>query len=354
MRSPGPMPPGGRWCLQPEVSVVIPCYNLRDYIIPCVESVLGQECDFPFEVLVADDASSDGSGELLEECARRHGGRLRVLRQPCNRGLVANLQGLLQQAAGHCIAYLDGDDLALPGKLQAQIDYLARHPDCSLCYHEAEVFDSDSGALLRLYSRDFYNAGYIGPVAGLRELVRYGTFLQASSVMFRRHAHMHQAVDPRFRIIVDYPLHLCNVAFGGGSIDRIDRVLGRYRVHAGSFGAMTARSAQRREAVLEELLQACAMAGDLGVAAADVQFGQAHFRFAAALYFLKAGDHARFQHHIALSAQDGVFFDERHRLAFAGREDPQAVQARLFSSAHESPAPAGTAADASRREAPCN
>lgn len=314
-----------------KLSVIVPCFNLKDYIIPCVESLLSQACSFTFEILVADDASTDGSRELLQQLAMSVGrSQLKVIAHENNQGLTQNLRGLLALAKGDYIAYLDGDDLALPGKLQMQVDFLDGNPGCGICYHESEVFDSATGKTLSLYSRDFYNARYVPRSAGLKDLVLYGTFLQASSVMFRRHTQLFEVLDPECRIIVDYPMHVANAALGGGSIDRIDEVLGRYRIHSSSFGAQTSRSAERREAVLKELLHTCERAGLLGLNKEYVARGKAHFRFATALYFLRAGDIPRFQRYIAESGKYGLFFDERHEFAFANKEAPDRLRQRFF------------------------
>lgn len=315
-----------------KLSVVVPCYNLEAFIGPCLDSLLQQPTNFHWELLVGDDASTDASVARIESALAKASAsvdlRLFTLRQ--NAGLVANLGRLLGETRGQYVAYLDGDDLALPGKLQTQVDYLDAHPDCAVCYHESEVFDSVSGRILGHYSRDFYNASYIPERAGLRELLRYGTFLQASAVVFRRHAQMQELLDPACRIIVDYPMHVANAALIGGTIDRIPVTLGRYRQHSASFGAQTARSLERREAVLGELLRTCDRALNLGAEPEDVRLGKMHFRYAAALYFLRAGDDARFLSHIEQASAGGDYFDERHRSAWLGRDDPTRLRDQLF------------------------
>ena len=99
-------------------------------------------------------------------------------------------------AAGQAQALqVDGDDLALPGKLQTQADYLDAHPHCRLCYHEADMFDDESGRTIKLFTREFYNFRYLRPVGDRADLIRYGCFVNASSIMFRRHERMGEAID---------------------------------------------------------------------------------------------------------------------------------------------------------------
>jgi hypothetical protein len=218
----------------------------------------------------------------------------------------------------------------LPGKLQAQVNYLDAHPGCAIAYHESDMFDSDTDKSIKLYSQGFYNAKYIPTQATAEHLVRYGTFLQASSVMIRRHGNLLGALDHGCRIICDYPWHIGNALLAGGTIDLIPQVLGRYRIHQSSFGAQTNRDFVRREDVTRELEAACHFAGRLGLDADVVDAGVAHARFAAALYFLRANQEELFTRFIEESSPaNGAYFDDRHAFACAHAKEPAKVRERL-------------------------
>jgi len=116
-----------------RISVLIPLYNRAAYIEETVNSVLSQ--DYPdIELIVVDDGSTDGGDRLLEAFAQR--GELTLLRHPGNqnKGQAAALNLALQHASGEFIAVLDSDDLFMPGKLRAQVDFLRAHPDVGLVY----------------------------------------------------------------------------------------------------------------------------------------------------------------------------------------------------------------------------
>lgn len=312
-----------------KVSVIVPVYNLQQFVAPCLRSLLEQQTDFPYEVLAVDDGSTDESWTIMLQLAQEFP-HLRALQNPQNLGLAKTQKRLLQEAKGDYIAYVDGDDLALPGKLQRSADYLDANPDCALAYHEAEVFDSDSDRVTSHYSRDYYNARYIPQRAAAEHLIRYGCFPNASSIIFRRHGHLADAIDEGCKIILDHPWHILNALYGEGSVDFIADVLGRYRIHSQSFGGQTKRSAERRELVLADQLRACDNARRFGIDEQVIREGKAHYRFATALYFLKQGDLERFGRFIVDSAVDGWFFDARHRLAYEQRCNPQAVADQLF------------------------
>jgi glycosyltransferase involved in cell wall biosynthesis len=319
-----------------KVSVIVPAYRLERYIGPCLEGLIAQVTNFDFEVIVCDDKSPDGTLGVIRRLASGHP-RLKVLENDPNRGLVATMRRLLEAAQGDYIAYLDGDDLALPGKLQAQADYLDANPGCGIVYHESEIFESDSGRMVRLFTQEYFNQRYIPARATAEHLVRFGTFLQASSPMVRRHANLLGALDHSCRIICDYPWHLGNAMLGGGTIDFIPEVFGRYRIHSESFGAATNRDFMRREEVASEFERACEFAGRLGLPRAVVDAGIMHVRFSAALYFLRAREDARFARFIEASQPQGQAepFDERHAFALAHAQAPDRVRDLLGWANHD-------------------
>lgn len=311
-----------------KLSVIVPVYKLAPYIHECLLSILAQKTNFDFEVVVCDDASPDNTYDIINYLQSDFP-NLVVLRNEVNLGLIGTMRRLLETAKGQYIAYVDGDDIALPGKLQQQVDYLDLHPGCSMVYHESDMFDSATGQHLKWYSKDYYNYHYIPQQADITHLIRYTVFLQASSVMFRRHVSLTQALQHDCKIICDFPWHIMNIGLLGGTIDRLDAVLGRYRIHSNSFGAQTQQNHQRRLNVTEELASACRLGKCFGVAEDVVQFGVNHVYFSAALYFLSAGEHELFLQMLELSAVNSQFFDERHSLIYEQRQQLEQVKQLL-------------------------
>ena len=112
----------------PLVSVILPAYNARAYLVQAVGSVLGQNYTH-LELLVVDDGSTDGTANhpALQDP------RVRVLRQ-ANAGPAAARNLGLAHARGELIAFIDADDLWLPGKLSAQVAYLQAHPEVDIVF----------------------------------------------------------------------------------------------------------------------------------------------------------------------------------------------------------------------------
>ena len=112
----------------PTVTVVAICYCHKKYLPAALDSVLAQETDFPFEVLVHDDASPDGSAAIIREYAARYPRIIRPVLEQENqfsRGIKALLQAVLPGIRGKYIAYLDCDDFWTDShKLQQQVDLM--------------------------------------------------------------------------------------------------------------------------------------------------------------------------------------------------------------------------------------
>jgi glycosyltransferase involved in cell wall biosynthesis len=131
------------------ISVVIPTYNRRSFIAAAVESVLQQ--DWPsFEVIVVDDGSTDDSIAILEAIADT---RLRVIKQ-ANQGRSHARNVALNEARGDYIAFLDSDDLFLPGKLSRQVAWLEANPDFGMVYTASDCIDAEGNRLGHTYQAD--------------------------------------------------------------------------------------------------------------------------------------------------------------------------------------------------------
>jgi glycosyltransferase involved in cell wall biosynthesis len=116
----------------PLVSVVIPCYNYGLYLSDCVKSVLDQP-DVQVDVLIIDDASPDGSAEVVSRLAAQDS-RIRAICHDTNRGHIATYNEGLAQARGDYVVLLSADDLLTPGCLYRATSLMEAHPSVGLTY----------------------------------------------------------------------------------------------------------------------------------------------------------------------------------------------------------------------------
>ncbi len=122
----------------PLISVIVPTYNCGKFLVEGIRSILDQ--DYPQkEILVVDDGSTDDTQAVLQQ----FGDAIKVFRQENAGAAVARNTGL-QHAKGEYIAFLDADDLWLPGKLTAQVSYLETHPQVGMVYANWLVWVDDS------------------------------------------------------------------------------------------------------------------------------------------------------------------------------------------------------------------
>ena len=128
---------------RPLVSVVIPVFNAGAFLHEAVQSVRAQTYD-RWELILVDDGSRDGSRDVARKYAEQEPGRIRYAEHPGNADLGSSATRNLgvRLARGPLIAFLDADDVWLPGKLAAQVALLARHPDVGMLYGETEYWYS--------------------------------------------------------------------------------------------------------------------------------------------------------------------------------------------------------------------
>ena len=132
----------------PLVSICCLTYNHEAFIRDALEGFLRQRTDFDFEILIYDDASTDGTARIIREYAMGDPERIRPILQEENQYSkgVTNPSGAFNfpRARGKYIAMCEGDDYWTdPDKLQRQVDYLESHPGCSLCIHSARILTVD-------------------------------------------------------------------------------------------------------------------------------------------------------------------------------------------------------------------
>jgi len=128
---------------KPLVSICCITYNHERYIEEALDSFLMQNTDFPFEIVVDDDCSSDNSVELIKKYIKKYPTLMSTRLREKNVGMMPNDIGNIQRAKGEYIAFCEGDDYWTDAdKLQIQLDLMMENPECFLSFHPAdEVMD---------------------------------------------------------------------------------------------------------------------------------------------------------------------------------------------------------------------
>jgi glycosyltransferase involved in cell wall biosynthesis len=219
------------------VSVVIPAYNVGPHIAEAIDSVLAQDYS-PFEVIVVDDGSSDDTAEVV---AMRYP-QVTLIRKP-NGGAATARNAGIRAARGEFIAFLDADDIWLPGKLGAQVDHFASHPEISMVCTAFAQWLSDANGVFPDPLAVIPDPGSAVTGAIDRELSGWiyhklllRNFVWTTTVMMRRSLIDRIGLyDESYRLGQDYDYFLR--AARETQVHRLSRAYALYRQHPGSATA---------------------------------------------------------------------------------------------------------------------
>ena len=208
----------------PKVSIAIITYNQKDFLRECIESCLAQTYK-NIEIVVADDASTDGTQELLKDYENNYPGLFVLKLSDNNIGITENSNQAHFACSGKYIAWMGGDDLMLPEKLTKQVSYMESNPNCTICYHNLDVFDSDSNTTLYYFNeKNKINGNVVSSI-------RKGTFNGACSTLVRAENCPTDGFNSLIPVASDW-LFWVESLVNGGTINYIDEILGRYRRHS--------------------------------------------------------------------------------------------------------------------------
>jgi glycosyltransferase involved in cell wall biosynthesis len=209
-----------------KVPALILTYNHERFIRQALESALAQEVDFAYEIVVSEDRSTDRTRSIVEEYALRFPQTIRLILSEHNLRSNEVVARGFRAAEGEYIALLDGDDYwTSPRKLAKQVAFLDSHPDCAICFHNAEV-RGDAGREPWLWTPPGH------PRISTFEDIWMGNFIATASTMYRNGliGEIPAWYPPMFPI-TDWPLHILHAE--RGSIGYIDEVMSVYRYHEG-------------------------------------------------------------------------------------------------------------------------
>jgi glycosyltransferase involved in cell wall biosynthesis len=219
----------------PRVSIIIPTYNRKSFVLEAVESVLAQTYE-DFELIAVDDGSSDGTAEVL----KRYEKRVLYLYQ-ANQGVSAARNNGLARAQGEFVAFLDSDDLWLAKKLAIQIAFMDRHPQAQISYTD-EIWIR-RGNRVNPKKRHAKYSGEIYPqclplciISPSSALMRRGLFEQVGT--FDPALPVCEDYDLWLRVAARFPVYFIPqrlIVKRGGHLDQLSRQewgIDRYRVIA--------------------------------------------------------------------------------------------------------------------------
>ncbi|HCB62180.1 MAG: hypothetical protein A2W93_10765 [Bacteroidetes bacterium GWF2_43_63] len=139
------------------VSVAVVTYNHEKYIAPALDSILKQQTNFKFEIIIRDNCSKDKTTEICQKYAKKNPDKIRHILQPTNVGLRKNNIITWKACRGKYVAMCEGDDYWTDeNKLQKQVDLLESNPEYGICFHQTvvEYVDQDGSIKKYLFAPD--------------------------------------------------------------------------------------------------------------------------------------------------------------------------------------------------------
>lgn len=239
---------------EPLVSICCITYNHEPYIRDAIEGFLIQETNFPLEILIHDDASTDKTAEIIKEYEQKHPDIIRPIYQTENqysKGVKPNPAYNFSRARGKYIALCEGDDYWTdPKKLQKQMDIMESNPGCTMSVHTVKIKyegrNISAGLLRPKCKNSLFTTDEI--------ILGGGGYLATNSLMFKKNIIKNL---PRFYLeapVGDTPLILLCAA--EGSVYYIDECMSVYRTNVpGSWSERVLKDRDKSKEHLIKMLQ---------------------------------------------------------------------------------------------------
>ena len=217
----------------PVVSIKCITYQHVNFIRDAIEGFLMQETTFPVEILIHDDASTDGTADIVREYQAKYPQLIRAVLQTENQWSkgIKPMKFLSPLALGEFIALCEGDDYwTSPHKLQIQVDCLRGNPDFVISHHVVSYQNNKSGAVVQTFPPTERRL----PVAEGKDLL-WSNFIQTCSIVYRCSALSGIDVASILHGLAlgDWPL--CVILCQRGKICFCDSNMAVYRIHATNY-----------------------------------------------------------------------------------------------------------------------
>lgn len=248
---------------KPLVSVCVITYNQVKYVRQTLESIVKQKTEFPFEILIHDDASTDGTEEIIREYERKYPELITGVYETENqysKDPKISLRFLYPIAQGKYFAYCEGDDYWVDNyKLQKQFETLEKHPECSLCTHKVRTITDRDTDLFKFPPINL-KEGIISPEQYIHEELGNSKWMFQTSCYFASAKYMKEW-------LTDLPEFVCLTKAGDiamvlylltrGSVYYIDEEMSHYRL--ASLGSVSSTLFASRDYRIQQMRDSISM-----------------------------------------------------------------------------------------------
>lgn len=220
--------------VNPKLSICCITYNHATFIRQALDGFMMQKTNFPFEIIIHDDASTDGTADIIREYEQKYPDIIRATYQSENqwsKGVNVLKTFVYPKIQGQYVALCEGDDYWTDeNKLQKQVDYLDAHPEMSICFHPVKVVWEDKSQSEYIFPT--VSARFNKNVLTLEDLLKRN-FIQTNSVVYRWCLKGKEYLFPDEILPGDWFLHLLHAQ--NGKIGFLVDVMAVYRRHSGGI-----------------------------------------------------------------------------------------------------------------------
>lgn len=226
----------------PILSVSVTTYNQAHFIQECLDGILMQDTDFPFEIIIGEDESTDGTREICKRFAEKHPDKIRLFLRSRKDVIYVNGNATgrfnfiqnLKACRGKYIALCEGDDYWTDSlKLQKQIEFLQSNPDYSICFHNAKVIGDRKPEGIALYSDFPWSNIEIARAEYSMADVLTGPLMPTASVVMKN--DFSKEFPDWFKRVMSADMALFILSVGNRKVRLLDGVMSAYRKHSGGI-----------------------------------------------------------------------------------------------------------------------
>lgn len=231
---------------RPLLSILCMVYNHEPYLRQCLDGFVMQKTNFPFEAIVHDDASTDGSADIIREYAEKYPNIIKPIYERENQyskpgGSVWKIMDAAAHPSAKYIAICEGDDYWIdPNKLQLQVDFLESHPDYSCSVHDFKAWCQIEKRYLNFRQVAFLKEERKDITLTLKDYATEGFFTKTLAAVYRKEAidnSNFEKYDTKFDMALFYAL------MTQGKCLLINKVMGCYRLQPNSVTSSRYRKA---------------------------------------------------------------------------------------------------------------
>lgn len=210
---------------EPVLSILVITYQHEKYIHKCLESIFMQKVTFRYELIIADDYSTDGTRNVIKEYKKSYKNQIKLVLQRKNVGATKNIYCAYKLAKGKYIIAVEGDDYWTdPYKLQKQVDYLEENKHYLGVFHKCKFVDENDHIVKKAYNELYYSKnGY-----SLKDFQKGTLPGHTATFMFRRDKVDYEAVYKLHNMVGDQTVYA--ILLAQGNFGYIDEEMSAYRI----------------------------------------------------------------------------------------------------------------------------